>query len=490
MKKMKIAALLLALLMIFGTLAACAGTGDPSETLPAGSDPSQTEKDDSKPDLPPMTFDGYTFGMVHWYLAKWGMHSIDLYAEDLTSDPINDAVYTRNTRLSESLDISFEFEEVPQNEINQVIRQAIRSNDDFYDLYYVRLYDVSGVLLEGSFLDFNYDIPYINLDKPYWDQSIRKQISINDHLFMTACDINVIDKTATDGILFNKQIARDYEMPNFYDMVKKGEWTLEEFHKLMTSFDGDRDGDGKLDPNVDVLGYLGQNDVFLSTFYGGGGHFTVKDQSDLPVFDFNTEENIDLVTRILDMMYEPSFANAHVDGNPLNAAFRAGNGLFYWTRLDGVVSLRTDENIDFGVLPTPKNDELQEDYIAMISQYNTGLPSILTCESDVETVGYIMEAMAGASAGLQNAYYDITLKTKSARDDESQDMLDIIFAHRVLDIGELCQFGNFPATFLSFPTEVGGYCIVSKYESAEKSIEDGIEAFLEAVDKIDELRNQ
>ncbi len=487
MKKLKLTALLLALLTVLGALAACTETGgQPSDTLPPTG--SETEKDDSLPDLPPKTFDGYTFGMVCWYLAKWNMHSVDLYAEETNAEPINDAVFTRNTRLAESLDIVFEFEEVPQDEINQVVREAIRSNDDFYDLYYVRLYDVSGVLLEGSFLDYNYDIPNINLDKPYWDQSLREQLSIADHLFLEACDINISDKHATDGVLFNKQLARNYDMPDFYTLVREGDWTLDALHESMTSFDGDRDGDGKLDPNVDVLGYLGQNDVFLSSFYGGGGHFTVKDKFDLPTYDFNTEDNIDLITRILDIMYEPSFANAHVDGVPLNAAFRAGNGLFYWTRLDGVVSLRADENIDFGVLPTPKNDETQEHYIGMISQYNTGLPSILTCESDVDTVGYIMEMMAGSSKELQRAYYDITLKAKSTRDDESQDMLDTIFAHRVVDIGELCQFGNFPATFLSFPTATGGYGIVSKYESAEKKIETDIGAFLNAIDEIDTKR--
>ena len=57
-----------------------------------------------------------------------------------------------------------------------------------------------------------------------------------------------------------------------------------------------------------------------------------------------------------------------------------------------------------------------------------------------------------------------------------------------VDIGELCRFGNFTGAFLSFPTAVGGYGIVSTYESAEPAIESAIEEFLAMVDKIDEQR--
>ncbi len=57
-----------------------------------------------------------------------------------------------------------------------------------------------------------------------------------------------------------------------------------------------------------------------------------------------------------------------------------------------------------------------------------------------------------------------------------------------VDIGELCRFGNFTGAFLSFPTAVGGYGIVSTHESAEPAIESAIEEFLAMVDKIDEQR--
>ncbi|MCQ2425978.1 MAG: hypothetical protein MJ070_07520 [Lachnospiraceae bacterium] len=489
MKASRLLALLLALLTVVGVLAACAETKDPgNETVP----PKESDAEETRVthDLPPMTFDGYTFGMLHWYIDGWEVHGIDLYAEEQSGDPIEDAAFVRNSRLSDSLKIEFEYMESPHDEVVNLIRQSVRSGDDFYDIYYARLTDVYSVLLEGAFLDYNYDLPYINLDKPYWDQSVREQLSFGDHLFMEASALNITDKNATDSILFNKALARDYNLPDLYTIVKQGNWTIDALFENMTAFDGDMNGDGKLDYENDVMGYLGKDDVLMSLFYGGEGHLTVKDEFDLPVYDFNTEENIDLLNEIFDLMYDPAFANGHVVNVEFNDAFIAGHGLFFWSRLEGVVRMRGEESIDFGILPTPKRDEAQTEYMSMLSEHMTGLPSVLSTETAPETVSYILEAMAAASYyDLQTAYYDVTLKTKAARDDESQEMLDIIFKHRILDLGELCLFGEFSNTLLRWPSVKGNYNIVSAYESAESKIQVDIEKFIAAVDKIDEQRS-
>ena len=43
---------------------------------------------------------------------------------------------------------------------------------------------------------------------------------------------------------------------------------------------------------------------------------------------------------------------------------------------------------------------------------------------------------------LTPAYYDITLQGKAVRDEESADMLDIIFASRIFDLGNMYQLGD------------------------------------------------
>jgi len=47
---------------------------------------------------------------------------------------------------------------------------------------------------------------------------------------------------------------------------------------------------------------------------------------------------------------------------------------------------------------------------------------------------------------LQPAYYEINLRGKYARDDESQEMLDIILSNTAHDIGNVYDFGSFSST--------------------------------------------
>lgn len=57
--------------------------------------------------------------------------------------------------------------------------------------------------------------------------------------------------------------------------------------------------------------------------------------------------------------------------------------------------------------------------------------------------GAVLEAMAYYSQDtLTKAYYDVTLTNKYFRDEESGDMLDIIFANRTYDIGYIMNVGN------------------------------------------------
>jgi hypothetical protein len=63
---------------------------------------------------------------------------------------------------------------------------------------------------------------------------------------------------------------------------------------------------------------------------------------------------------------------------------------------------------------------------------------------DIEQSGAIMESLSYYGQKLINpAYYEITLEGKTIRDEESADMLDIIFATRFFDVGFYYQVGGY-----------------------------------------------
>ena len=73
---------------------------------------------------------------------------------------------------------------------------------------------------------------------------------------------------------------------------------------------------------------------------------------------------------------------------------------------------------DFGIIPYPKLDEAQKQYVSRVEYY---FPTIVPINSDsLGITGVMLEALQSESAKtVRPAYYDIALKTKYTRDDES-----------------------------------------------------------------------
>jgi len=90
---------------------------------------------------------------------------------------------------------------------------------------------------------------------------------------------------------------------------------------------------------------------------------------------------------------------------------------------------------DFGIIPWPKYDETIDNYYANVDA-GCNLYIVPITNPDPEKTSVIIEALAYESyLTVLPTYYDVVLTTKFTRDAESEDMLDIIRAGRVFDIG-------------------------------------------------------
>jgi hypothetical protein len=90
--------------------------------------------------------------------------------------------------------------------------------------------------------------------------------------------------------------------------------------------------------------------------------------------------------------------------------------------------------------------------------------------TDYERAGFILEALAAESKYvLTPAYYDVTLQRKYARDEESAQMLDLIFSTRILDTGFVFNWQNLQG-FYSGMVEKKQNTFASSYEKIEARI--------------------
>ncbi len=110
------------------------------------------------------------------------------------------------------------------------------------------------------------------------------------------------------------------------------------------------------------------------------------------------------------------------DMNPYDA-FVSDHSLFIVTYLVNASKFR-DMKSGYGIVPMPKYDETQKEYVSFAVPDLAGVPYIV---ADAEASSIILEALQYESwKTVRPAYFDITLKDKYSCDSFSGQMLDIL----------------------------------------------------------------
>ena len=441
--------------------------------------------------LPDADYSGYEFRIlsrgpnynIHWY-AK------DIYAEEETGDTINDAVYLRNRTIEERYNIKIV--NIPEDgDLSSVASRAIRAGDDQFDIMSHGLSQVTGLMTTGGLYDLK-EIPYVDLSKPWWDQRAREQLTINGRLYATTSDYIILDKDATWIIMFNKQLIKDYGLDDPYKMVKDGTWTIDKMYEMMTAASLDLNGDGKMDEN-DQWGIVSQHYNALAFYNAAGECISKVNSAGEPEITMYNQRAIDVCEKIVTLQsdknttlnaddYYNKIADVW-DGLQL-VVFNTNRGLFYYAGMNRVTLLR-DMETDFGIIPPPKYNTEQDRYYIAIHPSCTSSVAIPVTVENTERTGLILEALTAESKyTLLPAYYDISLKTKFARDDESQEMLDIIFANRIYDLGQVFGWGS-AAGFFEQQLSKGTGTLTLFWERNEARIQVAMEKTLDAFNSLD-----
>jgi len=161
-------------------------------------------------------------------------------------------------------------------------------------------------------------------------------------------------------------------------------------------------------------------------FVGMGGQPVTKDDDNMPVLNINNERTFTVIDKMLELFDQGN--GAWEGGNEYGASskmFTESRLLFENRSLNGLPGLRNLED-DFGAVPYPKLDEDQESYYSRIVNFSS-LTYIPVTNQKLELTSAVLEYMAYISnKELIPAFYDEILNIKTARDYETEEMIDII----------------------------------------------------------------
>ena len=183
---------------------------------------------------------------------------------------------------------------------------------------------------------------------------------------------------------------------------------------------------------------------------------------------------------ILDKMLEDVDALDEIDehiivtNHRFIGIFEESRALFTDMNMTDVITLRTME-ADFGVIPWPKYDEGSE-YCTNVDA-GTNLFLVPITASDPARTSVILESLCRIGSRLVlPAYYEVTLQSKTSRDNESADMLDIIKSALIFDLGYYNSdlSGVFNNEFVDFVGS-SNRDITSWYEKSAKAVNKTLE---------------
>ena len=455
MKQMKLRIFFMAALLAASSIVtACGDVADTKAPVTTAAEDSApvTEAVTEDPRIPsalPADLDlgGETINV--WYFTK-NSDAAERFL-DLVGDPEGDIVetslYERNMAVEEQLNMTFNYVDtgVLSGDVGASIRKVLMAGDTTYDLYNVIQWNSSKLALEHCFLNLA-DQELLALDQPWWSQAYIENMSIGSqsNIYFVTGDVSLDMIRCIGSMYFNKNLFTNLydDADILYQEVLDGKWTHDKLLQYAEEGYMDINGNSQIDDG-DQYGLITNSFNNMDNFgFGMGSVFSRRDKDNMPYLTIGEEHNIAIYEKIYHMIAEaPGVLMNKVEPNPTlqNVEwFSEGKALF----LPGF--LYTSENLrdmkdDYGIIPFPKFDENQEEYLSSVHDIATLMCLPTTC-TKVDAVCAVLEAMAYYSYyEVTPIYYETALKTKYTRDNLSSQIIDVIHDSAMTDLAYVYQ---------------------------------------------------
>ena len=412
------------------------------------------EADLDTPDLPDVDMDGKIFTILTagwWGSEGWNS---DVAPEEYNGEPVDDAGYERRIKIEQMYNVIInQIEEPSHSDAVNKYRTSILAGDGAYDAAITTCSDFASLLAGNYLTDFK-ELTYVDMDKPYWSRSFYDAMSIMGNHFGADGDISVRRLKCTFIMAFNKSMIKDNGLESPYDLVKNGQWTFDKMIEMSKQIVRDLNGDGSMTRGDDVWGINYTSDTLMGIINSVGINLVETDSAGIPQLTAGTERNLSRLLRV----YEDIVDESH-SVNTLFSAGGATTGLadtdifadnrnLFLAGASHLVPLLREIELDFGIIPYPKWDAAQEQYIASTAGNYHPVLSVPMTNTDLDNTSIILEAMAyEGRKTIRPLFYENLLKTKTARDEESAEIIDYIFSNIIYDKGNMYNFGEMLGTF-------------------------------------------
>ena len=497
MKKQRLPALLLALLLTSVSCGAAPSGGTPSDetTLtPETTAEPETSAAKEPSGVPEGTdLEGETINI--WYTTKATSVAetfVDI-AGEMTGDVMSDTIYNLNKGVEDKLNcvLNFYNSECPTSDTGTDVRKLIMSDDTTYDVFHAVQWNAAKLAADGMYLNV-WGNKYLSLDKPWWNESYMEEMTVGEGSVYALVGDYTVDRTrCLANVYYNKNMYDDFyqNAEGLYEDVMAGKWTWDRLREISATVWNDLDSDGV--PSWDDRLGFGINDYnnIDALFYGTGTRVTTRDKNNLPVLSLNTERTANVVKKLYQFCFDTPggfmYGPEYTDDVKNRQKFEDGESMFLFGFFYTAEAMR-EMTDDYGILPVPKYDESQQNYITFGNAYVPAYIALPANNNRGSMNGVILDSMGFISQrDVQPLVASVTLKGKAARDEGSHKMIDIIYEDIYLDLNCCYDLGG-SFTLLRDITMGKAENFSSKWESKKTKATSDFEKLLEQFLAIEE----
>ncbi|HBR32373.1 MAG TPA: hypothetical protein DD733_09850, partial [Clostridiales bacterium] len=324
-------------------------------------------------------------------------------------------------------------------------------------------------------------------------------LSITEKTYFVAGDALLTDDDHTYLILYNKKMYEQNtnlseKYGDIYDFVNDGKWTYDAMYEMAKSV-SKADDNGQFGTTGGTYGLLGEG-YGTGILVEGSGVCSAQKTNDGGIeLLVDSEQSVNAFDKVFNLMTDKTTTLrveqlGETGWTDVSNAFVSGRGLFYLTTtssISGIRDSKSEDKVDFGVIPIPKYDEEQEKYFNGVNVYQATVMAVPTTNVEKrDATIYLMEALGyfskypSTGESVTNAYYETTLKLKSVDFvDEDEKMLDNVFNNRLYDIGAIYNWGGNLIGIYSATMRSGSNTLVSSYEKIKNGAQMAMEQTIE-----------
>ena len=471
------------------------GCGNPAESEVTTTHENETTTEAPDPDsfYPDVDYGGAEIRFLN-FDQLWNMY-IHVDATELNADVLNDAVFNRNRKVEQKLGCKIVEKTVTNDAVNTLTlltdaaKASVMAGEDEYDAMMLPISEAPYFITDGYLQDLG-SIKEFNFDGAWWDQEILKSTTFGGKSYIASGAANLMAFDSMWCLFFNENIVKDHQLDMPYDLVRDGKWTIDELTKYckdVASLNGDESftysKDGK------CLYGISSHQSSPEHFWFSAGEMTLDTSGEKPEIILGSDRFYSVIDKLAVLLsgkegltLKAMNADFDVEKGGYVYVFSVSRALFMTAEIKAAQLLRSMTDT-FGIVPFPKYDENQEDYITSLVQQLFYFTIPVTSQN-AERTATVYEAMTHESyISVIPQYYSNVVEQKGLRNEDSIEMLEILRSTREVDVATIFNWNAAIRSSLNYKLFDGDSSAASTIASNKSTLQSNMDKFFEYIEK-------